>query len=364
MEGHIYIYGEITSEQGEDAKVYGYVNPRDVLSQIQANASATSLTVHINSIGGSVDAGFSIYDILKTSGKQITTMIEGQCYSIATVIAMAGKKRLATSNSEFLIHFPMSGTQGRAEDFEKLATQLRKLEKKAAKFYSNNANISQRDAMAEMAKDDFMTLEQAMQYGFITEIIDTNKAVAKVTFNNNDMSDKSDKGFWAKFKEEMKSVFDENQEEGKGDEPKNIILKSATGIDIVFPERNEGNIQKGDEATMEGEPAKGEVLMANGDTLVFEGGKVTAINEKEEVDIAAIVASAVAKAIEPINEKLTALETQNETFNTEMVKREKVFNSLKNIVSNHSVDNTENTKKTSDKTSDEPKNILSPLNFN
>jgi len=355
MEGHIYIYGEITSYQGKDAVNYGAVNPREVQDQIQANKEASELVVHINSPGGDVDAGFAIYDILKSSGKNITTHIEGQCYSIATVIALSGSVRRATQNSEFLIHNPWTMAFGNADDVQKTADELRRFEDKIANHYASIADISTEIALEEMKKDTFMDLETAKNYGFITEIVDTVKAVAKFNTNTNNMSTDKKEDFWSQLKAAFKAVEDKP-------EPKSVTVKSAEGKDLVFDDRTEGEIQVGDKALIDGLDAEGEILMASGDTYTFEKGELKTLTEKEvepEVDYVAMVNAAVAKAIEPFESELEAKETELESLKASFAKQEKVFNSLKALASEHVVDDKDVQNKTSDKKAEAVKNVLS-----
>ncbi len=354
MEGHIYIYGEITNYQGKDAEIYGGVNPKMVLDQIQANKEAETLIVHINSNGGSVDAGFAIYDILKTSGKKITTLIEGQCYSIATVISLAGKDRQATSNSEFLVHNPFSVATGDASDVAKKAEKIKKFEDKIANHYATLTSITFDDAKSEMEKDTFMDLEKAKEYGFITEIVDTLKAVAFVSVNNENMNDSKDK------KPLKARILDFLN--GVEDEPQNVVIKSAEGKDVEFPERTTGEVQAGDKATIEGENAKGEVLMANGDTYVFENGVLTEIKEKEdepEVDVQDLVDKSVENALKPIKAELESKNNELEKLKASNEKMTKAYNGLKGIVSESVADDTVNEDKTIDNEDDTPKNVLS-----
>lgn len=277
MEGHIYVYGEIVSYQGDNATEFGVVSPKTVLNQIESASSSESLTVHINSQGGDVDAGFAIYDILRSTGKEITTIIEGQCYSIATVIALAGDSRLATQNSGFLIHNPWTQPEpGDAKKMRQAADVLDKFQAKIAEFYSKITGLSVENILQEMEKDEFMDLTTAKEYGFITGIIETVKAVAKInTKTQIQMSEQTEvihapKGFMA----ELKALFS-----GK---VKALVLKTAADLDVDFTEVVEGDVSIGDTATVDGAPAEGTHVMTDGRTFVFEAGVLTEIVEPEE----------------------------------------------------------------------------------
>ena len=355
MEGHIYIYGEITSYQGADAEYFGATNPKMVQDAIQGNKDATDLVVHINSVGGDVDAGFAIFDILKTSGKNIVTLIEGQCYSIATVIALAGTTRKATQNSEFLIHNPWTLSAGDADALEKRAEEVRKLENKIAEHYSAITSITKENALEEMKKDTFMDLEQAKTYGFITEIIETVKAVARFDTNTNKMSDnKKDEGVL----EKIKALFNPKED------VKNVTEKDAVGNDVVFNERTEGEIQVGDKATINGEVATGEVVMASGKTYVFENGVLNTIKPKEEkeeaktLDVNALVEKAVAATVEALKPEMDKKDLEISNLKKKINENNEMFEGLKNIVSDSTVDSKESKKSTSDKTEKVAKSVF------
>ncbi|GAG61745.1 unnamed protein product [marine sediment metagenome] len=97
IEGHIFIQGIISPWQDKGSEEWGEVNIKQVTRQIQDNADAGKLIVHIHSPGGDVDEGFGIHDILVSHGRdkgiEIETRIEGLCASIATVIFLAGSVR-------------------------------------------------------------------------------------------------------------------------------------------------------------------------------------------------------------------------------------------------------------------------------
>lgn len=346
MEGHIYIYGEITSYQGSDAEHYGAVNPRDVMNQLKAAEGAESLTVHINSNGGDVDAGFAIYDLIKSFPGEVTTLIEGQCYSIATVILLAGTVRKATENSGFLIHLPSGWTGGTADEMEKYTERMRKIENKIAKLYAAHTSLTEKRALKEMEKDDFMELTAAKELGFITEIIPTLKAVAKYNLKTEDMDPKTVKkeSLWAKLKASLSAV-DETVET-----PENIVLKSATGEDYEFPERNEGEIQVGDKALVNGQtPKNEEVLMASGDKITFDGGKIAKITPKEEdPDISAVVKAAVDAAVKPLQEKLEEQNGVIEAMKKDSDANKKVIGTLKALTSEIVVEDDQDPSRRSD----------------
>ena len=97
---HVFAYGVVDCWQDSSAREWGYINLKTVKDQIEAQKGFDEILIHIHSDGGDVNEGFAIYENLKSLGKPITAQIEGNCFSIATVIALAGDKRLMTSNAK------------------------------------------------------------------------------------------------------------------------------------------------------------------------------------------------------------------------------------------------------------------------
>lgn len=277
---HIYIYGDIGSWQAKDAADWGEVTLTDVRNQYEAQKDAESITLHIHSPGGYVTEGFAIHDYIRSQGKPVTTIIEGMCYSIATVISLAGDDRMMTSNSEFMIHNPWGGAMGDSAEIQKYADELKKLEHKLADFYAAKTHITSEEALQLMKEDTFMTPEVAKEKGFITEISSVMKAVAKYEPNNrNKMSDKkTKKGILAKLDAFLDKHFGE-------EEPQMKMVTDANGVEIDFPELEEDDTPSvGDTATINGAPAEEEHVMPSGETYVFTAGELTEIKPKEEDD--------------------------------------------------------------------------------
>lgn len=274
---HIYIYGEIGYFQDSESDSYGVVNLSTVKRQHDAQAASKDITVHIHSNGGYVLEGFAIHDYLRSLGKPITTIVEGMCYSIATVIALAGDKRIMTSNSDFMIHNPWGMEAGESSDMRKAADELEKLETKAAKFYASKTRLSEAEALTLMKAETFMTGEEALKNGFITEIASTMKAVAlyKKT-KNKTMSvtkEELDSSF-ASFGKMIKKMIG-----GK----KSLMLQNVKGVSIEFPDLEEGQSPSvGDKGLVEGVAAEGEHTRPDGTVYVFEAGKVSEVKEPEE----------------------------------------------------------------------------------
>ena len=174
MEAHLYIDDYI----GKSWDGSGFA-ASDLNVFLAANKDATSITVHINSGGGSVTEGFAIYDKLKTSGKKIKTIVEGLCGSIATVIAQAGKDsggRYMHANSDFFVHNPYWMPQApdpmEADQLEALAEEMRKAQNKLVGFYGNITGQSIEALQNIMDRQTTLSTEEAIQWGFIDGVVE------------------------------------------------------------------------------------------------------------------------------------------------------------------------------------------------
>ena len=275
MEGHIYIYGEITSYQDDEASRYGAVNIKDINNQLTNNKEADTLIVHINSFGGDVTEGYAIHDILRASGKKVITQAEGIVASIATVPYLAGDERRITENTEVMIHNPWGFTGGTSSDVQKYADQLKKEEDKLAEFYVSKTGCLLDDILAMMGAETFMSADEAIEKGFATTKVEQIKAVAKINYSQmtqeelNKKLEENTTGIFSK----ITALFK------KHGIIKALVLKTADDQNLDFGEevQEASQVTVGTPVTVNGAPAEGDYLMPDGSTYVCEGGKVKEI---------------------------------------------------------------------------------------
>ncbi len=270
--GLIRIYGDIMETQQLRTQS---VSARDVFNQLQ-NIQDNEVIVHINSRGGDVSEGFAIYDILKNSGKDITTVVDGKCYSIATVILLAGDKRKMMPNAELMIHNPWVQPQNAmdAEDLQKMANNMMALNNRIANFYSSHTGQMAQSFMELMKAETFINAETALNMGLITEIAEPVKAFAmfkddNINLKNNNMNDKN---LFEKAVNALKTAF--NIEEAPA--PKNMELTDKDGNKLII-EKEEGDVMVGDKATPDGN-----YTMEDGTVIVVMEGEVKEINAPTE----------------------------------------------------------------------------------
>lgn len=299
MEGTIYINGQIGTTPEQKG-----VELIDIIQQVKSQEGALSYRVHINSEGGVVDTGFDIFNYLKSLKLPITTIGSGLVASIATVIFMAGDKRVLTNGTQFMIHSPMGGIDGTADQIEEYAQSIRDCENKLVKFYSQQTGLSV-DALQPLVKNEtWLTEDQATSLGFATLLNEPILAKAYLNLNKDNQMTKEDKSW-------IESKFDSILNAFK--KPiVNIVLQDANGVSVEFPEVMDGETPEiGAIANVDGQPAEGEYLMPDGSTFVFSSGALTEIKEVEIEDAAA---EEIAELKRQLAEKEAALQANSETI--------------------------------------------------
>jgi ATP-dependent Clp protease protease subunit len=164
----LYIYGDISSwgqwgEDDPDRSAYNIVNELQGITKGHIN-------VHINSYGGDVSEGLAIYNCLKNSGKEITTICDGFACSAASVIFMAGQKRVMNSASLLMIHNAWTYASGDAEALRKVADDIETITQASVNAYVENSNISEEEIKKLMDDETWILPVTAVEYGFATEI--------------------------------------------------------------------------------------------------------------------------------------------------------------------------------------------------
>lgn len=310
MEVTIHINGQIGSTLG----IKG-VDLIDIIQQVKSQQGATSYRVLINSEGGVVDVGFDIFNYLKSLQLPLTTVGSGLVASIATVIFMAGDKRILTKGTEFMIHSPMGGVDGTADEIAEYAEHVRDAETKLIKFYTNQTGLSQ-DAIAPLLKNEtWLTEEQAISLGFATA---SNEPILAKAFiinqkPNNSMTTEDKSWIEAKFAAILNSFKKPVS---------NIMLQDANGVSIDFPEVADGETPAiGAVANVDGQPAEGEYLMPDGSTFVFSGGALAEVIVPVDDELATLRQQLADKEAE-LAANATAL-TEKETQLTNLIKEVK-----------------------------------------
>ena len=129
--------------------------------------------LYINSPGGSVTAGLSIYDTMKFIKPDVSTMCIGQAASMGAFLLAGGTKgkRMALPHSRVMIHQPSGGAQGQASDIEIQANEIIELRSKLNKLLAENTDKDQEVISRDTERDRFMGAEEAREYGLVDKVI-------------------------------------------------------------------------------------------------------------------------------------------------------------------------------------------------
>ena len=130
--------------------------------------------LYINSPGGSVSAGLSVFDTMNFIKPEVSTLCMGLAASMGSFLLMAGAKgkRFALPNSKIMIHQPSGGAQGQATDIEIHAREILKTREQLNRLYAERTGQTLERITADMERDRFMTPVEAQEYGLIDLVID------------------------------------------------------------------------------------------------------------------------------------------------------------------------------------------------
>ena len=184
------------------------VQARDFRAALDA-VEGNELTVEVNSAGGDVMAGLGMYNMLRNSGKTITTRVTGVAASIASIVMLAGDKREMPSNAFAMVHSVKSGAFGTEEELHEQADVVGKVQASLRNIYVARMGIDEDKAKEIMAKDTWLTAEECLEMGFVTAIVDPVKATAKFDLARADLPVHVAKIFTAKAEEAAAQAEDD-----------------------------------------------------------------------------------------------------------------------------------------------------------
>jgi len=129
--------------------------------------------LYINSPGGSVSAGLSIYDTMNFIKPDVSTLCMGMAASMGSFLLMAGAKgkRISLPNAKIMIHQPSGGAQGQATDIEITAREILKTREQLNRIYADRTGQTFEKIAADMERDYYMSPEEAKNYGLIDQVI-------------------------------------------------------------------------------------------------------------------------------------------------------------------------------------------------
>ena len=142
---------------------------------LESENPTKDISLYINSPGGSVTAGMSIYDTMQFIKPDISTLCIGQAASMGAILLCGGKKdkRFALPNSRVMIHQPLGSFQGQATDFDIQAKEILSIRARLNEILAKNTGQTIKKIEADTERDNFMTSKEAMKYGLIDNILDS-----------------------------------------------------------------------------------------------------------------------------------------------------------------------------------------------
>ena len=143
------------------------------LLYLEAQDPDKDIQMYINSPGGSVTAGMAIYDTMQYIKCDVSTICVGMAASMGAFLLSAGAKgkRLALPNAEIMIHQPSAGTQGQVTDMAIHLKRLEIIKRRLNNILAENTGKSVETVTADCERDNFMTAEEAKEYGLIDKVI-------------------------------------------------------------------------------------------------------------------------------------------------------------------------------------------------
>ena len=140
---------------------------------LEAEDPDKDICIYINSPGGSVTAGMAIYDTMQYIKPDVSTICVGMAASMGAFLLSSGAKgkRMALPNAEIMIHQPLGGVRGQASDIKIHADWILKTKEKLNRIMAENSGQDYEKVARDTDRDNFMSAEEACQYGLIDRVI-------------------------------------------------------------------------------------------------------------------------------------------------------------------------------------------------
>ncbi len=143
------------------------------LLHLEAENPSKEISMYINSPGGVVTSGLSIYDTMEYIKPKVSTLVVGQAASMGSLLLAAGEKgmRFALPNARIMVHQPSGGFQGQATDISIHAKEILELKDRLNKIYVHHTGQDIKTVEDALERDNFMTPENARDWGIVDEIV-------------------------------------------------------------------------------------------------------------------------------------------------------------------------------------------------
>ena len=146
---------------------------------LESENPTKDISLYINSPGGSVTAGMSIYDTMQFVKPDISTLCIGQAASMGAILLCGGKKdkRFALPNSRVMIHQPLGSFQGQATDFDIQAKEILSIRARLNQILAKNTGQTIKKIESDTERDNFMSSNEAKNYGLIDNVVESRKDI-------------------------------------------------------------------------------------------------------------------------------------------------------------------------------------------
>ncbi|MGI6220549.1 MAG: ATP-dependent Clp endopeptidase proteolytic subunit ClpP [Coriobacteriales bacterium] len=150
------------------------------LLHLESVNSEKDISLYINSPGGVITSGLAIYDTMQFIKPDVSTICIGQCASMASVLLAAGAKgkRYALPNSRVMIHQPSGGAQGQQTEIEIMAREILYVREQMNGILAKHTGQPIEKIQADTERDNFMSAQEALEYGLIDKVVESNEAAA------------------------------------------------------------------------------------------------------------------------------------------------------------------------------------------
>lgn len=267
-EGHIFTEGEIKKGYAESIK-----------KQLQNVGDVDTIIHHISSPGGDVYEGYNAHHALRQSGKKIKAIVEGECMSIATFVALASSEIVMLHPSRWMIHYPTLNLNGRAnsDNLSSASSELKKIQDEMAEVYSKKTGKPLDASLEQMRKETYMTAHEAVAEKFADKVIENGELLPeneRIAYRAVALGIKD-----TKMKETKEGVF---AKLGKLFAQADQIIAEPKAAEL--PIKGGGVLSvdgdtpaAGMKATIDGGPADGTYELENGMTIKCAGGVITEV---------------------------------------------------------------------------------------
>lgn len=148
---------------------------------LESENPSKDVSLYINSPGGSITSGLSIYDTMQFIKPDVSTICVGQAASMGAILLAGGTKgkRYSLPNSRIMIHQPISGFQGQASDIDIQAKEILKLRQRLNEILSTHTGKSEQQIASDTDRDNFMKASEALEYGLIDTVLSNRNQLGK-----------------------------------------------------------------------------------------------------------------------------------------------------------------------------------------